>query len=157
MIGDYGGLARIMPAFATFYMIVMLSSVGLPGLNGFVGEFLILVGAFKSSFLGSPWYAIVAATGVILAAVYLLWSYQRVFFGRLDNPENRSLKDLGAREWAVLVPVVILIVWLGVYPKTFLDKSAVAAKHVVHQLEEARRGTVGVVVEQNPSDMRRER
>ncbi len=157
MISDYGGLARIMPVFATFYMIVMLSSVGLPGLNGFVGEFLILVGAFKSSFLGSPWYAIVAATGVILAAVYLLWSYQRVFFGRVDNPENRSLKDLGAREWAVLVPVVILIVWLGVYPKTFLDKSAVAAKHVVHQLEEARRGTVGVVVEQNPSDMRRER
>ncbi len=157
MISDYGGLAKIMPVFATFYMIVMLSSVGLPGLNGFVGEFLILVGAFKSSFLGSPWYAIVAAIGVILAAVYLLWSYQRVFFGRVENPENRSLKDLGAREWAVLVPVVLLIVWLGVYPKTFLDKSAVAARHVVHQLEEARRLTVGGVVGENPSDARRER
>jgi len=140
MIKDYGGIAKIMPAFATFFMIVMLSSAGLPGLNGFVGEFLILLGAFKSNMLGSPWYAIVAASGVILAAVYLLWSYQRVFFGRLENPENKSLKDLSIREWAVLVPVVIFIVWIGVYPKTFLDKSAVAARHVVHQIQDARRG-----------------
>ncbi len=147
MIRDYGGIAKVMPVFATFFMIVMLSSAGLPGLNGFVGEFLILLGAFKSSMLGSPWYAIVAASGVVLGAVYLLWSYQRVFFGRLQNPDNKSLKDLTVREWAVLVPVVIFIVWIGVYPKTFLDKSAVAARHVVHQLEEARRGAArpGVV------------
>jgi NADH-quinone oxidoreductase subunit M len=120
-------------------------------LNGFVGEFLILLGAFKSNLLGSPWYAIVAASGVILSAVYLLWSYQRVFFGRLENPDNTSLKDLTVREWAVLVPVVIFIVWLGVYPKTFLDKSAVSARHVVHRLEEARRGVAAPrVVEHAP-------
>jgi NADH-quinone oxidoreductase subunit M len=150
MIKDYGGIAKIMPVFATFFMIVMLSSVGLPGLNGFVGEFLILLGAFKSSMLGSPWYAVVASSGVILAAVYLLSSYQRVFFGRLENPENKSLKDLTVREWAVLVPVIILIVWLGVYPKTFLDKSAVSARHVVHQLEEARRGVAQSGVAEQP-------
>jgi NADH-quinone oxidoreductase subunit M len=142
MIKDYGGIAAVMPVFATFFMIVMLSSVGLPGLNGFVGEFLILLGAFKSSFLGTRWYAIVAAGGVILAAVYLLWSYQRVFFGRLDNPENNALKDLNLREWAVLVPVIIFIVWLGVYPKTFLDKSAAATRHVVQQIEDARKGVL---------------
>jgi NADH-quinone oxidoreductase subunit M len=142
MIRDFGGLAATMPVFATFFMIVMLSSVGLPGLNGFVGEFLILLGSFKSSFLGSPWYAIAAVSGVVLAAVYLLWSYQRVFFGPVLNAENKSVKDLSVREWAVLVPVVVLIVWLGVYPKTFLDKSAVAARTAVHRLEEARRGPV---------------
>jgi NADH-quinone oxidoreductase subunit M len=140
MIKDYGGIAKVMPVFAAFYMIVMLSSAGLPGLNGFVGEFLILLGSFKSGFLGTPWFSVVAATGVILAAVYLLWSYQRVFFGKLENPENKSLKDLNVREWMVLVPVVIFIVWLGVYPKTFLDKSAIAARSVVHRMEEARRG-----------------
>jgi NADH-quinone oxidoreductase subunit M len=142
MIRDFGGLAATMPVFATFFMIVMLSSVGLPGLNGFVGEFLILIGSFKSAFLGSPWYAVVAASGVVLAAVYLLWSYQRVFFGPVVNAENRSVKDLSVREWAVLIPVVLMIVWLGVYPKTFLDKSAVSARTTVHRFEEARRGVV---------------
>jgi NADH-quinone oxidoreductase subunit M len=140
MIKDYGGIARIVPAYATVFMIVMLSSVGLPGLNGFVGEFLILVGAFKSTFLASRWYAVIGASGVILAAVYLLWSYQRVFFGKLDNPENEKLKDLNVREWAVLVPVLIFIVWIGVYPRTFLDKSALATRQVVQRLEDARRG-----------------
>ena len=143
MIKDYGGIAKVMPVFATFFMIVMLSSVGLPGLNGFVGEFLILLGAFKSSFLGTRWYAVVAGSGVILAAVYLLWSYQRVFFGRLENPDNKGLKDLSLREWAVLLPVIVFIVWIGVFPKTFLDKSALAVRQVVHQIEEARRGQTG--------------
>ena len=140
MIKDYGGIARIVPVYATMFMIVMLSSVGLPGLNGFVGEFLILLGAFKSTFLGSRWYAVIGASGVILAAVYLLWSYQRVFFGKAENPENEKLKDLSVREWVVLVPVLIFIVWIGVYPKTFLDRSAVATKQVVQRLEDARRG-----------------
>jgi NADH-quinone oxidoreductase subunit M len=139
-IKDYGGLARSMPVFATFFMIIMLSSVGLPGLNGFVGEFLILLGSFKSSFLGNHWYAIFAATGVILAAVYLLWSYQRVFFGRLDNPANQTVKDLNIREWAVLIPIVILVVWIGFYPGTFLDKSALSSKQIIQQFEAARRG-----------------
>ncbi len=141
MIRDFGGLAKRMPVYAAFFMIVMLSSVGLPGLNGFVGEFLILLGAFNSQMLNSPWYAIIAATGVILAAVYLLWSYQRVFFGKLDNPENEKLKDLDRREWFVLVPVVVFIVWIGVYPSTFLEKSEASTRKLVQQIQDARRGT----------------
>jgi len=140
LIKDYGGLARSMPVFATFFMIVMLSSVGLPGLNGFVGEFLILLGAFASSALRVPWYAVAGSTGVILAAVYLLWSYQRVFFGTLDNAANSTLSDLNLREWAVLVPVVLFIVWIGFSPSTFMDKTAASAKRVVEQFENARRG-----------------
>ncbi len=140
MIKDFGGLARPMPVFATFFMIVMLSSVGLPGLNGFVGEFLILLGSFKSHFLGSHWYAIIGATGVILAAVYLLWSYQRVFFGKTENPENQKLADLNGREWAVLIPVVICIVWIGFFPSTFLEKSAASSKQLIQRIEDARRG-----------------
>jgi NADH-quinone oxidoreductase subunit M len=140
MIADFGGVAKVMPVFAAFFMVVMLSSVGLPGLNGFVGEFLILLGAFKSGFLGSRVFSIVAATGVILAAVYLLWSYQRVFFGKLEKPENASLRDLNLREWAVLVPIVIFIVWIGLYPQTFLEKSALSSKQIIEQFENARRG-----------------
>jgi NADH-quinone oxidoreductase subunit M len=139
LIKDFGGLSRQMPVFATFFMIVMLSSAGLPGLNGFVGEFLILLGSFKSQFLGNHWYAIVAATGVVFAAIYLLWSYQRIFFGKLDNPENQKLLDLNPREWAVLVPVVIFIVWIGFYPGTFLQKSALSSRHLIQQVEDARR------------------
>ncbi len=141
LLADFGGLARPMPVYAAFFMIVMLSSVGLPGLNGFVGEFLILLGAFRSSFLGSPWYAVVASTGVILAAVYLFRSYQRVFFGKIDRPENQNLTDLNAREIAVLVPVVFFIVWIGVYPGTFLGKSAASTKALIHRIEETRRGS----------------
>jgi NADH-quinone oxidoreductase subunit M len=140
-IKDFGGIAKVMPVYATFFMIVMLSSVGLPGLNGFVGEFLILLGAFKSSSLGSPWFAILGTTGVIFAAVYLLWSYQRVFFGTLDNRENEKLIDLNKREWFVLSPIVLLIVWIGFHPNTFLEKSALASKKIVQQIEQAQKGT----------------
>jgi NADH-quinone oxidoreductase subunit M len=118
MISDFGGLARALPLYAAFFMIVTLSSIGLPGLNGFVGEFLILLGAFQKSV---P-MAVLAAFGVILAAVYMLWMFKRVLFGPLDKPENRALKDLSAREVATLVPLVVLIVWIGVYPQTFLRK-----------------------------------
>jgi NADH-quinone oxidoreductase subunit M len=144
LIKDYGGLARTMPVFAAFFMIVALSSAGLPGLNGFVGEFLILLGSFNSSALGTPAFAIAGALGVILAAVYLLWSYQRVFFGTVEHAENKSLTDLTPREWAVLVPVVVFIVWIGVYPRTFLNKSELASRQVIHQFEQARRGLPAV-------------
>ena len=144
MIADFGGVAKAMPVFAAFFMVVMLSSVGLPGLNGFVGEFLILLGAFKSNFLGSRVFSIIAAMGVILAAVYLLWSYQRVFFGKLEKPDNASLHDLNLREWAVLVPIVIVIVWIGFYPQTFLEKSALSSKQLIQQFENARRGVVHI-------------
>ena len=151
MIKDFGGLARPMPVFATFFMIVMLSSVGLPGLNGFVGEFLILLGTFKSQFLGSRWFAVLGATGVILAAVYLLWSYQRVFFGKTENPENQKLIDLNSREWAVLIPVVIFIVWIGFYPSTFLEKSAASSRQLIHRMEDARRGVQLRAVQEMPA------
>lgn len=142
MIADFGGLAKSTPVYATFFMIVMLSSVGLPGLNGFVGEFLILLGAFNSQFLDNIWFAIFGATGVILAAVYLLWSYQRIFFGKIENPENRTVKDMNVREWAVLVPVVLFIVWIGFFPGTFLGKSEASTKQLVQQLQDARRGVL---------------
>ncbi|MBX2993124.1 MAG: NADH-quinone oxidoreductase subunit M [Bacteroidetes bacterium] len=140
MIKDFGGLAKSMPVYAAFFMIVMLSSVGLPGLNGFVGEFLILLGAFKSQLLANRWFAILGATGVVLAAVYLLWSYQRMFFGKLENPENRNLKDMNLREWVVLVPVILFIVWIGIYPSTFLNKSEASTKQLIQQIQDARRG-----------------
>jgi NADH-quinone oxidoreductase subunit M len=129
-ITEFGGLAKVVPILSTFFMIVSLSSIGLPGLNGFVGEFLILLGSFYSRYL-NQWFTIVAATGVILAAVYLLWMYQRVVFGKVANPANQNLSDLSLREIAVLVPVVVFIVWIGVYPGTFLKKTEVSAHQVV--------------------------
>jgi NADH-quinone oxidoreductase subunit M len=150
-IKDFGGIAKIVPVYATFFMIVMLSSVGLPGLNGFVGEFLILIGSFKSGHIGSPAFAIVGASGVILAAVYLLWSYQRIFFGKNENPANQSLKDLTVREVAVLIPVIVFIVWIGVYPETFLSKSAASVKAVVTRYENARHGVFAVTPASAPA------
>ncbi|MGD0338412.1 MAG: NADH-quinone oxidoreductase subunit M [Bacteroidota bacterium] len=135
MISDFGGLVKVMPVFAFFFMLVSLSSIGLPGLNGFVGEFLILLGSFSSPLLNSPWYTIFAATGVIFAAVYLLWAYQRIFFGECTNPANQSLHDLTKREIMVLVPIVLFIVWIGLYPSTFLNTSAVSVRHTVQQMQ----------------------
>jgi NADH-quinone oxidoreductase subunit M len=117
-ISEFGGIAEILPWFAAFFLIICLSSLGLPGLNGFVGEFLILLGAFRVH----PKVTALAATGVILAAVYLLWMYQRVMFGPVTNEKNRGLRDLSPREFWTLVPVLLMILWLGVYPNTFLRK-----------------------------------
>jgi NADH-quinone oxidoreductase subunit M len=157
MIADFGGLAKVVPVYATFFMIIMLSSVGLPGLNGFVGEFLILLGAFKSQLLGNHLYAILGATGVIFAAVYLLWSYQRVFFGKMENPANQVLKDLNLREWFVLVPVVLFVVWIGFYPSTFLSKSEASTRQLIQQIQDVRRGvqvrTAQQVVPPAPADV----
>ncbi len=133
-IADFGGIARVMPAFTVFFGIAMFASVGLPGLNGFVGEFLTLVGAFKSPILNSWAYTIFASTGVIFAAVYLLWMFQRVMFGENTNPENHHLKDLNKKEWTILVPIVILIVWLGVYPNTFLKVSEASSIKTVDKV-----------------------
>jgi len=129
MIADFGGLSRVMPVFATFFMIVTLSSIGLPGLNGFVGEFLILIGTFKSNVV----YAVFAATGVIFAAVYMLWMFQRVMFGEITKEENRNLKDLSLREIGVLVPILIFIFWIGLYPKTFLGKTEASVQHFLNE------------------------
>ena len=118
MIEDFGGLWKQMPIFAAFFIVVTLSSIGLPGLNGFVGEFLILLGVFKAT--GT--YAVIAATGIILAAAYMLWMYQRVMFGELTKPENKVLKDLSGREILVLSGVTLFIFWIGIYPQTFLSR-----------------------------------
>ncbi|MBI4789079.1 MAG: NADH-quinone oxidoreductase subunit M [Chloroflexi bacterium] len=117
LIEDFGGIAKVMPIYAAFFLIVMFSSVGLPGLNGFVGEFLILVGAFQAN----VWYAVLAATGVVLSAIYLLWMYQRAMNGPITNDANKNLPDLSRREIALMVALVVFIVWIGVYPRTFLD------------------------------------
>lgn len=141
-ISQFGGLAKVMPVFSTIFMIVTFSSIGLPGLNGFVGEFLILLGSFNSIFLGSYWYAAIAATGVIFSAVYMLWMCQRVFFGKITHDENRSLLDLTKREIGLLIPVLLFIVWIGVYPSTFLKSSAASTKQVVTQMQNAKSGNV---------------
>ena len=130
LISDFGGLSKQMPIFATIFMIVTLSSIGLPGTNGFVGEFLILLGAYESNL---RWYAIVATSGVILSAVYMLWMFQRVMFGELDNPKNQKLADLNAREIVIMVPLIALIFIMGVFPTPFLDKMAPAIDRLVLQ------------------------
>ncbi len=137
-IADFGGLAKVMPVFAAFFLLMSLSSIGLPGLNGFVGEFLILLGSFRSEALGTPWFTIVAASGVVLAAVYMLWMYQRVMLGPLDNKENSELRDLERRELATLLPIALFVVWIGVYPSTFLNKTETSAREVIRQVEEGR-------------------
>jgi NADH-quinone oxidoreductase subunit M len=131
-IADFGGLAKPMPLFAAFFMLVTLSSIGLPGLNGFVGEFLVLLGAFRRE----PLWAVLATPGVILGAVYMLWMYQRVMFNPLDREENRRLPDLSRRELAILVPIAVVIVWLGVYPKPFLEKLEPAVESFLAQVQE---------------------
>ncbi len=134
MIADFGGLATPMPIYATIFMIVTLSSIGLPGLNGFVGEFLILLGAFKVNKL----YATVAASGVIFAACYMLWMFQRVVWGQVTNEKNQRLKDLSLREILIFAPLLLFIVWIGVYPSTFLDKTTATTANFVAMMEKAK-------------------
>ncbi|HTY40379.1 MAG TPA: NADH-quinone oxidoreductase subunit M [Thermoanaerobaculia bacterium] len=117
LIAEYGGLAKQMPLYATYFLIVALSSMGLPLLNGFIGEFTILQGAFARNF----WWAFAAATGIVLGAAYLLWLYQRIFFGEITNPANAKLQDLTLREQLTLAPLVILALWIGLYPKPIFD------------------------------------
>ena len=132
LIADYGGLAKKMPIFAIFFLIITLSSIGLPGLNGFVGEFLVLVGVFKSNVT----YAVLATTGVILSACYMLWMFQRVMFNKITRPENRKLKDLNLREWALLLPITILVFWIGIYPKPLLSRMDVSVNHLLTQVDD---------------------
>ncbi|MBA2313017.1 MAG: NADH-quinone oxidoreductase subunit M [Actinobacteria bacterium] len=130
LIADFGGLAKSVPVMAGVFLLVALSSLGLPALNGFVGEFLILLGMYTRY----SWWVIPAAFGIVLAAVYLLWAYQRVFHGEPATKENRGLSDLGMREIAMLAPVVALIVTIGVYPKPFLDRINPSAEQLVTRM-----------------------
>jgi len=134
MIADYGGLAKQMPVYAAVLMIVVLSSLGLPGTNGFIGEFLILFGAFQSPYISWIFVA-VAAVGVILAAVYLLRWYQRCMFGSIKNEKLLSLPDVNLREIMVLVPIVVLILWIGLYPKSFLSKTEASVNQLIRHIE----------------------
>jgi NADH-quinone oxidoreductase subunit M len=117
LISDYGGLSHIMPVYATVFLIMTLSSIGMPGLNGFIGEFFILQGTFAAPGL---WiYAALAVLGIVLGAAYMLWMYQRVMFGKLENPLNKAMPDLNMRELATFVPLIILAFWIGIYPSFF--------------------------------------
>jgi NADH-quinone oxidoreductase subunit M len=130
-IAEYGGLASVMPVYAGFFLFMGFASIGLPGLNGFVGEFKVLLG----SYLSLPVFAVVAAFGVILAAVYMLWAYERMFTGEVTNPENRGLRDLGGREVAVLIPLAALVLFLGLYPKPALDRIEPAVERILDRVE----------------------
>jgi NADH-quinone oxidoreductase subunit M len=130
-IADFGGLAKVMPVFAVCLVVVALSSIGLPGTNGFVGEFLILVGTFRTH----PLATLIATTGVIFAACYMLPMVQRLILNPLDRQENRELEDLGGRERAILVPLLALILLIGVYPKPFLDRLAPAVDRVLQRVD----------------------
>ena len=136
-VDAFGGLWKVMPVYAALTLIVTLSSMGLPGLNGFVGEFAILLGAFGSKAIGSPWFAGFSALGVILAAIYMLYMFQKMFLGPLDKPENEKLKDLSPREIVTLVPLLVFIFWIGLYPKPFFDLMAPAVEHLVTVLQTA--------------------
>ena len=132
---DFGGLWRVMPVYAALTLIVTLSSMGLPGLNGFVGEFTILLGSFGSKAIGSSWFAGLAAIGVILAAIYLLYMFQKLFLGPIDKEENKTLKDLSWREVVTLVPLILFIFWIGLYPKPFFDLIAPTVDQLVSTLQ----------------------
>ena len=127
MIADYGGLSKVMPTYAIFFMIMTLSSIGLPAMNGFIGEFAILLGAFDRSWV----WAAFAATGIVLGAAYMLWLYQRVFFGEVTHPENENLIDLSFREKWTLIPLVILVFWIGLYPKPYFQRMHNSVKYIV--------------------------
>lgn len=148
-ITDFGGLSNVMPIYATIFVITTMSSIGLPFLNGFVGEFLIMIGMFQSNALAVGanvnWNyiaAMLAGTGVIFAAVYLLWMVQRVFFGKVTNEKNKSLADLSWREIGIMVPLVALMVYMGVYPYPFLKKTDDVVKSIQERVMHQAGGTV---------------
>lgn len=133
LIEEYGGLSHHMPLYATVFLIMTLSSIGLPGLNGFIGEFMILQGTFMRPDLRV--YAILAASGIVLGAAYMLWLYQRVMFGKCEKEENRRMKDLNMRELATFIPLIILAVWIGIFPSFWLRYLNEPAKFIAGRLQ----------------------
>ena len=154
VISEFGGIANVMPMYATIFVITTMSSIGLPFLNGFVGEFLIMLGMFKSNILsavsGTNWNyiaAMFAGTGVIFAAVYMLWMVQRIFFGKVTNAKNRSLADLSWREIGLMIPLLFLMVFMGVYPKPFLERSEASIKQIQESVVHQAGGTIAEIKE----------
>ena len=131
MIAEYSGLAKKMPLYATMFLIATLSSIGLPTLNGFIGEFTILLGVANRNI----WWAVFAALGIVLGAAYMLWLYQRVFWGPLDNPANQNLRDLSGREAWTLIPLVILMFWIGLYPAPLFEVIQKPVDYIVQKVQ----------------------
>jgi NADH-quinone oxidoreductase subunit M len=127
LISEYGGLSKVMPVYAAIFGVAMLSSIGLPALNGFVGELLIL----QAAFVANKTWAIIAGSGVVLGAAYMLWLFQRTMLGKIENPKNEGLKDLSFREVVVFAPLIILAVWIGIYPTPFLNRLDTTVNAVV--------------------------
>ena len=150
-IADFGGLGRSMPLYAVALIVITLSSIGLPGTNGFVGEFLILLGTFKES----PVHAALATTGVVLGAVYMLWMVERVLYGPITHEENRNLQDVTRREAAVLIPLILMVFFMGVYPKPFTERMHASVKgllqHVERRLDPGPRAQAGAEAEEGVS------
>jgi NADH-quinone oxidoreductase subunit M len=152
-ISDFGGLATPMPWFSTLFVIASLSSIGLPFLNGFVGEFLIMLGTWTSTAIPFPRIAtMLAGTGVIWAAVYMLWMLQRVVFGKVTNPENAKLADLNAREIGLLIPLLALMLFMGVYPNVFLERSKASVVDVRNRLAAPATGGSFETVKRTPGE-----
>ena len=136
LISELGGISKVMPVYATLFAIIMFASMGLPGLNGFVGEFLILIGAFQVHWL---WGAL-AVPGIVLGAAYMLWLYQRTMFGEITKEENKALPDLSVREIATLVPIIVLCFWIGLYPAPFLKAMEASVANVIETVEKGNAG-----------------
>jgi NADH-quinone oxidoreductase subunit M len=141
LIAEFGGLWKIVPKLSVLFLIVCLSSLGLPGLNGFIGEFLVLIGTFQVD----RTLTVFATTGIIFAAVYLLWMYQRVMLGQVTVEANRRLADLSLREWVVLLPVLLFIVWIGVHPITFMRPTEASVQALITQVQAKAAATAALV------------
>ena len=134
LIDEFGGVAHVMPVFATMFLIITLASIGLPGTNGFVGEFLILLGTFRTNVT----FAVIGTFGIVLAAVYMLWMVQRVFFGEITRDENRQLRDINWRERLITLPLIVMVFWIGIYPQTFIGKIEPSVRNLVQTVEQKR-------------------
>ena len=130
-LAEFGGLSKVMPVYAAVFAIITMSSIGLPGLNGFIGEFFILVGAFEVKW----WWALIATSGIVLGAAYMLWAYQRIMFGKIENEKNKNLADLNLREFATFLPLIIFAFWIGLYPKPFIRIIEKPIEKIVEQVQ----------------------
>jgi NADH-quinone oxidoreductase subunit M len=130
-ISEYGGLSHVMPVYATIFLVITMSSIGLPLLNGFIGEFSILAGAFQRTWVWGMW----GSTGIVLGAAYMLWLFQRLMFGQVTNPKNQNLKDLNLREFATLLPLVIMAFWIGIYPQPFFKIIEKPVNQIVERVQ----------------------